>query len=253
MIGSPFWRIRNYGLLATFNYFRFGKLGFQRQFSGLQTLSFQDFITYLDNRIGIAYSEEIELTKSNVKLILSNLRLDYSKAVETQQIKNVLDATSSISRLILLEFLTRKKFFDTYIETGTQHGLTATLVGKTASRFNSSSQMYSIDVTDNAIISVEKNVNYVKLAAPARKNFKLITKQIMENQTKLLYFHDSDHSYENMLFEFNWAWNCLNAEFLVSDDIDGNSAFEDFCETMDISGVRVLIDDGPALGVAIRR
>jgi len=45
-----------------------------------------------------------------------------------------------------------------------------------------------------------------------------------------LFFHDSDHSYENMMFEFSSAWPYIRAGgFLVSDDVNDNQAFTDFC------------------------
>ncbi|MBI3760534.1 MAG: class I SAM-dependent methyltransferase [Chloroflexi bacterium] len=45
-----------------------------------------------------------------------------------------------------------------------------------------------------------------------------------------LFIHDSDHSYENMLWEFETVWPRLRSGgVLFSDDIISNSAFDDFC------------------------
>ncbi|MDD5255360.1 MAG: class I SAM-dependent methyltransferase [Candidatus Omnitrophica bacterium] len=45
-----------------------------------------------------------------------------------------------------------------------------------------------------------------------------------------LFYHDSDHSYENMMFEFHAALPRLaDGGFVVSDDITDNRAFGDFC------------------------
>jgi hypothetical protein len=45
-----------------------------------------------------------------------------------------------------------------------------------------------------------------------------------------LFRHDSDHSYEHMLFEFRSAWPVLrDGGALVSDDIRANTSFYDFC------------------------
>ena len=93
-------------------------------------------------------------------------------------------------------------------------------------------------------------VTYSALSWPARKNFKKETLNLKRDP--LIFFHDSDHSYENMFFEFQWAWNNLQAEVIISDDIDGNDAFFDFCESSGISGYRIMIDDGPAVGFAMR-
>jgi hypothetical protein len=44
-----------------------------------------------------------------------------------------------------------------------------------------------------------------------------------------LFFHDSKHTYEHMLFEFEWAWQRLaKGGLLVGDDIWWNNAFRDF-------------------------
>ncbi len=45
-----------------------------------------------------------------------------------------------------------------------------------------------------------------------------------------VFIHDSEHTYENMLFEYRLGWEHLNqGGVLVSDDIGLNQAFNDFC------------------------
>jgi len=49
-----------------------------------------------------------------------------------------------------------------------------------------------------------------------------------------IFYHDSDHSYENMWFEFNISWDFLkNGGLLLSDDITENKAFNDFYRLKD--------------------
>jgi len=46
-----------------------------------------------------------------------------------------------------------------------------------------------------------------------------------------IFLHDSDHSYQNMLWEFQTAWKYLKAGgLLLSHNIDANDAFSDFCQ-----------------------
>lgn len=46
-----------------------------------------------------------------------------------------------------------------------------------------------------------------------------------------IFYHDSDHSYEHMMFEFQTVWPLINeGGFLVSDDIKWNSSFTDFSQ-----------------------
>ena len=44
-----------------------------------------------------------------------------------------------------------------------------------------------------------------------------------------IFYHDSEHSYENMMFEYKWAYSHLsNHGILASDDIGWNNAWRDF-------------------------
>ena len=46
-----------------------------------------------------------------------------------------------------------------------------------------------------------------------------------------VFIHDSLHTYAHMMFEFQTAWPRLRAGgFLLSDDTDWNTAFQDFAE-----------------------
>ena len=52
-----------------------------------------------------------------------------------------------------------------------------------------------------------------------------------------IFLHDSDHSYQNMLWEFQTAWTYLKAGgLLLSHNIDYNDAFSDFWQDHDIKG-----------------
>jgi hypothetical protein len=55
-----------------------------------------------------------------------------------------------------------------------------------------------------------------------------------------------------MYFEFTWAWKVLKVAILLSDDIDMNSAFDDFCMDNNLLGKKILIDEGPILGLIVR-
>jgi len=54
--------------------------------------------------------------------------------------------------------------------------------------------------------------------------------KIINNLEKVdLFYHDSDHSYESMMFEYETVWPKLSVGgFLVSDDIKWNKAWFDF-------------------------
>jgi len=50
-----------------------------------------------------------------------------------------------------------------------------------------------------------------------------------------IFFHDSDHSYENMMFEFETVWTYLaEGGVLLSHDTDLNTAFEEFVKSKNV-------------------
>jgi len=52
-----------------------------------------------------------------------------------------------------------------------------------------------------------------------------------------LFLHDSEHSYQNMLWEFQTAWAHLKVGgLLLSHNIDMNNAFSDFCQSVGVKG-----------------
>jgi predicted O-methyltransferase YrrM len=52
-----------------------------------------------------------------------------------------------------------------------------------------------------------------------------------------IFLHDSDHSYENMMEEFETAWSHLKrGGLLLSHNIDYSDAFPDFCRKHKVDG-----------------
>ncbi len=59
-------------------------------------------------------------------------------------------------------------------------------------------------------------------------------------QTADVFLHDSDHSYENMTWEFQTAFPALGEDgLLLSDDVRANDAFGDFCRERKLSSRQV--------------
>ena len=58
---------------------------------------------------------------------------------------------------------------------------------------------------------------------------------LLIDSTKQLDFfiHDSEHTYENMLFELKLAWKKLKVGgIIICDNIDANESFKDFCTSI---------------------
>ena len=245
MVGSGMWRLINYGPQATLRYLVSKSKDRATENSTVKTLSLEDLLS----RLEIA-NLDIEAVYANNSRYLEELR---SKMVAKQnsQMKPVLSPDATISRLLLLDVFIRNFDFDYVIETGTQHGVSAYVMAQVAKEILSPPKLITYDVVSTELISKESNVEYVKLNTPVRKAFMNQSKKLIGK--KLLFFHDSDHSYENMAFEFDFAWNVLLVETIISDDIDGNTAFEDFVAQNKIQGFRIKLDNGPALGIASRK
>lgn len=66
-----------------------------------------------------------------------------------------------------------------------------------------------------------------------------------------IFFHDSEHSYQNMIFEFTWADAHLQAGgILVSDDVNWNNSWRDFIAT---SGAYIELIQDESVGVIIKK
>ena len=173
-----------------------------------------------------------------------------SSQMDQKLLKNVMSSESSVLRLVILDLAISTRRFQNFIETGTQHGLSAYIAGEVANNASPGMNLTSFDVSHDQYHVKSEWVNYIRLERPARRSFKNISSQL--NNDSLIFFHDSDHSYENMLFELEWAWNVLSANLMISDDIDGNDAFFDFCIKNQVDGFRVMLEGGPGVGIAIR-
>jgi hypothetical protein len=65
-----------------------------------------------------------------------------------------------------------------------------------------------------------------------------------------LFLHDSQHSYEHMMFEFEWAWSRMpRGGLLVSDDISRNGAFSDFLTAHESETAAICTE---RVGIALR-
>ena len=244
MIGSIAWRIYNYGFVATLRYWFTRKRTFSVGDSPLETLTIEELLELLELQ-----NLNVSLLNKNIESYMQLLRKDLELA-SIVDIKPVLSQETTVSRLLLLDILIRNFKFDYIIETGTQHGVSTSIMSQVAREIPSPPRIISYDVDSPKMIRKEDNVEYITLECPVRKNFVKHTSTL--NQSKGLFFHDSDHTYENMTFEFNFAWKNLRVETIIADDIEGNSAFSDFCRNNQLRGFIVMIGKGPVLGFVSR-
>lgn len=127
------------------------------------------------------------------------------------------------------------------VETGVARGLSS-LVILAALKENGRGHLYSIDFPISKDWLGGSGTPGYLVKGDLKTKWSLILGKSSDKLPRLLaelgsidvFFHDSNHSYENMKFEFATAWPFINREgLLVSDDVNSNSAFT---ELRDLTG-----------------
>lgn len=152
------------------------------------------------------------------------------------------------------------------VETGVASGISTSFI-LLALEHNQYGSLYSIDlptymipqhykIIDQVTVPEGKAIGWI-VPDNLRHRWNLITGKSSENLKPLLerlssvdiFIHDSEHTYENMMFEFETAWKFLNKNgLLISHDVNWNNAFSDF--TNSTPNKSLIIDS--LLGFAIK-
>ncbi|RDJ38798.1 MAG: class I SAM-dependent methyltransferase [Crenarchaeota archaeon] len=120
------------------------------------------------------------------------------------------------------------------VETGVAYGISTSFILK-ALHDNKKGKLFSIDY----VFRPWESKNMIGIAIPdeLRNNWELVYGPSASKLPKLLkslgkidiFFHDSLHTFKNMIFEYNTAWPHIKKNgFLLSDDVLSNNAFNDF-------------------------
>jgi predicted O-methyltransferase YrrM len=148
------------------------------------------------------------------------------------------------------------------VETGVANGASSFYILLALKR-NKKGHLFSIDFPNldpTAIIPQNKEVGWL-VPQVLRDRWTLIFGKIEEKLPKLLeelgsidiFYHDSLHTYEHMMFEYKLAWGKLNkGGLLISDNIDLNNAFKDFCKEVKASWID-LANVGLNVGFALKK
>jgi len=149
---------------------------------------------------------------------------------------------------ILLYGLVRDLKPRRFVETGVLHGMSSIFILRALDQ-NGTGMLDSIDMPSYfetgpanqdgyvATLPKGKKVGWL-VPARARKRWRLHLGRSREILPKLLpasaqidsFFHDSEHTYETMWFELNFAWSRLAERgLLMCDNVESNPAFFDFC------------------------
>ena len=260
-IGSIFWRTKHYGVIPALKYVIYNKLKIMNKklsFNHREYLESYNFFEKYFNlqmpdfiKIETIINEKISYFGDKVEKKIFELSLKNS----TNKGKNANELIyENNTRLKVLGYMIAILKIDCIIETGSQSGLSSLFMESVSFAIgkNDSLKIVSFDVKPSDKLIESTNVEFIVLQKPFRQSFKLLTRFFSRNHNCVLFFHDSDHSYENMTFEFEWAWDHLNVDFLVSDDVSENTAFSDFAVRHGISPVYCRFDNGSMVGIINR-
>lgn len=158
-----------------------------------------------------------------------------------------------------LYFIVRCAQPEIMVETGVAHGVSSWTI-LNAMHKNSKGKLYSIDLPNQDLKSYNpQNIQqgsgwavpdvlrarWELRLGPSQELLPLLIKQL---KTIDIFFHDSDHSYENMMFEFKTVFDAIKTGGLIlSDDVHKNDSFSDLVNAKGIKGLQFYTKGGAAV------
>lgn len=140
------------------------------------------------------------------------------------------------------------------VETGVADGFSSAFI-LYALEANQKGKLYSIDLPNQAgqeikggkqagwLVPDNLKTRWELTLGDSRKELPALCDRLKSID---IFYHDSDHSYENMTFEFNSVFGYIKSKgLIVSDDITDNNAFDDFISSKKSDSIRLF-----KLGVA---
>ena len=240
--GSITWKLLNYGVLATFRYLSFEKFHLSTKAKQVQpkVISEIDLIN--------AFEVDHEITKL-ISDFYDEFIVTCEKRFAGTKIKTgVISQTESKNRLYCIGLALHKFRPNLYVETGTQHGISAEFAVQFSKAIDLDLAAVSFDVNSNSLMFADYGFKQIMLKKPVRKNFLKYLNKFRDKYNKIVFFHDSDHSYENMFSEFTAAWKILNPVAILSDDVNLNKSFSDFCRSKDLYFIEFSLGHGNSVG-----
>lgn len=150
------------------------------------------------------------------------------------------------------------------VETGVQTGISSAFILQALEK-NGDGVLYSIDLPDEEMLRMippearHKLQSGWVIPSELKYRWKLIVGRskdklcpLLEKLGKLdIFLHDSEHTYENMIWEYKTAMNFLSPTgILLSDDTNLSNAFDDFCGNIKTRPIQVFY---PVAGLGKKR
>lgn len=166
-------------------------------------------------------------------------RIEENRSVSGRRRNSSWDFGIGTTLGMVLYTICRRQKPDIVVETGVASGVSSSYI-LCAMEQNKQGQLYSIDLP----WWQESQSGWI-VPDYLRDRWHLILGDSSEKLEPLLkkggeidiFLHDSEHSYQNMIWEFQTAWKYLKkGGLLLSHNIDTNDAFSDFCLDRSIKG-----------------
>jgi len=190
---------------------------------------------------------------------IENNNLDFLEKIKLVNSNILKKHSRNEAFFIPLYFMIRELKPEIIIETGVHRGVSSLFMLQ-ALEDNNKGKLYSIDLplanylTDDrgstkSTLSAEKVG--VCVTETLRNRWELILGDSKKELPKLLsslksidmFLHDSKHTYEHMMWEFNTIWPSLSEDaILISDDTNWNSSFMDFSEKVGRRNIQLIRD-----------
>jgi predicted O-methyltransferase YrrM len=217
------------------------------------------------------YSRLIGSYSSEDMFLLRKLGESINSRIDSKFSANENEKCSSGGRFhfkeVLLFSLIRKYRPDIVVETGVAQGVSSHVI-LSALNENSKGRLISIDLPNRNRAGykyIDGTVDHVYTPEDLQPGW-LVPEHLKNRWTLMLgrseeilrkieatidmFFHDSEHSYENMTMEFEWAYSHLShGGLLTSDDISWNNAFDHFLRNH--PDMKRMLQDTP-MGIALR-
>jgi len=246
--GSQIWKLRNYGLLAVIKHFTvflsFKPNKKSKTKTATSLIDVCDFFkTDESNLVWLDQMVNKYLMAAEIKFKDSGIEIK----------KGAVGENASKNRLLCIGLAILKFSPDAFIETGTQNGISAQFAMEISQTLNMKIRIVSFDVQENSQLIPGAKFERIILKTPVRKNLSLDLEELGNNYERIVFFHDSDHSYENMYTEFTKAKKYLNPLAFLSDDIELNNSLSDFSKENNLTYFQFNLDNNNSVGIAIKK
>jgi len=198
------------------------------------------------------FKENTNKLQNNSDKFFDQLKTEiYPSKKKPYPLEYTLDNQSGLFLYALCKIIKPEKV----IETGVAYGLSSMYILQALFE-NKKGTLYSID----SVFSPWESKEMIGSAIPKylRNNWNFILGPSSEKLEEILsslgsvdiFFHDSIHTYKNMIFEFETAWHYIVKDgFILSDDISDNNAFYDFYSKMNVKPFILSRNDKSLLGI----